>query len=341
MEFLADYGLFLAKTVTIVAALAVLISIIASLSMRHKTSSKEHVEVTCINDRYRDMTDALEAAILSRDELKQKNKQRKKERKAQKKAKADDKRDKARLFVIDFDGDIRGSEVALLREEITAILTVAAPTDEVLLRLESSGGLVHAYGLAASQLARIRDRGIHLTVSVDKIAASGGYLMASVANRIIAAPFSILGSIGVITQIPNFHRLLRKHDIDFEQVTAGEFKRTVTMFGETTERARQKLKEEVEDTHVLFKDFVKSQRPVIDLEQVATGEHWLGTRALELNLVDELRTSDDFLMSMRDQVDIYEVRYSVKQNIVDRFSSLVATLFRKPSVSEPTPPALL
>ena len=319
MEFLSNYGLFLAKTVTLLAALLAVIGFIATLAMRRRSTAPEHIEVKPINDRYRDISDVLQHSMLQKNEAKKKRKTDKKARKAEaKKTTKDNSANKKRLFILDFQGDLRGSEVATLREEVTAVLLVAREQDEVLLRLESTGGMVHAYGLAASQLSRIREKKIKLTIAVDKVAASGGYLMACVGDRILAAPFAIIGSIGVITQIPNFNRLLKKHDIDYEQVTAGEFKRTVTMFGETTDKARQKLKDEVEDTHMLFKDFVKEQRPVVDLEKVATGEYWLGTRALALNLVDELRTSDDYLMQMHESADLFEVRYTVKQKLADK-----------------------
>ena len=319
MEFIADYGLFLAKTTTVLVALVALIGFVAATLMRHRNLSPEHIEVKPLNDRYREMSEVLRGAMLPKIVLKKARKADKKKQKSEdKKAKKQTPETRKRIFVLDFHGDIRGSEVALLREEITAVLLVAGEQDEVLLRLESVGGMVHAYGLAASQLARLREKNIPLTVAVDKVAASGGYLMACVGERILAAPFAIIGSIGVITQIPNFSRLLKKHDIDYEQVTAGEFKRTITMFGETTDKARQKLKEEVEETHTLFKDYVKEQRPIIDLEQVATGEYWLGTRALALNLVDELRTSDDYLMQMHESADLFEVRYTVKQKLADK-----------------------
>jgi serine protease SohB len=207
------------------------------------------------------------------------------------------------------------SAVATLRQEVTAILTVAEPGDRVLVRLESAGGAVHAYGLAASQIARFRERKVPVTVAVDKIAASGGYMMACTAEHIIAAPFAVLGSIGVVAQLPNFHRLLEKNDIDFELFTAGEFKRTITLFGENTDKARAKFREEIEEVHVLFKDFVKQNRPVLDLAQVATGEHWYGSRALELKLVDELRTSDDYLLEASSDADLYEVTYHAKKGL--------------------------
>jgi serine protease SohB len=215
-----------------------------------------------------------------------------------------------------------------LRQEISAVLTIATPDDEVLVRLESGGGTVHGYGLGASQLQRIRDKDIPLTVSVDKVAASGGYMMACVANHIISAPFAILGSIGVLAQIPNLHRLLKKNKIDFEQLYAGEYKRTLTLFGENTEKGRAKMQEDLEDTHRLFKEFVKSQRPGLDIEKVATGEHWLGTRALELGLVDELKTSDDYLMSLRHEADLVRIEYTEKKKLLDKLSGLMTLGFR-------------
>ncbi len=218
-----------------------------------------------------------------------------------------------RVFVINFHGDIMATAVASLREEVTAILYVAESRDEVLVRLESSGGVVHGYGLAASQLVRIKDKGISLTVVVDKVAASGGYMMACVADHLIAAPFAVIGSIGVVSQIPNFNRLLKNHDVDFEQFTAGEYKRTVTLFGETTDAGRAKLQEEVETAHTLFKSFLKTHRHTLDVETVANGEHWFGTDALRLKLVDELRTSDDYLLSASESADLYEVTYPVKK----------------------------
>jgi serine protease SohB len=338
MEFLNQYGLFLAKTLTLLAAIAVVIGIMVSLSLRRRSIPQDHIQVQRMNDRYRQMGDTLEIAMLDKVGRKQKKKADKK------KAKDAVNERRKRIFVLDFHGDIRGSEVALLREEITAVLMVATESDEVLLRLESSGGLVHTYGLAASQLARLRSQKIPLTVAVDKVAASGGYLMACVADRILSAPFAIVGSIGVITQIPNFSRLLKKHDIDFEQATAGEFKRTVTMFGETTDKGRQKLKAEVEEIHGLFKDFVKEQRPVVNLDEIATGEHWLGKRAYELNLVDELKTSDDYLVGLTETSDIYEVRYLVKRKFLDRVASIFSSISRSrnpftyhPGTGAPTP----
>jgi serine protease SohB len=233
------------------------------------------------------------------------------------------------VFVLNFHGDIRASALASLREEVTAVLTVAQPEDEVMLRLESSGGLVHAYGLAAAQLLRIRDRRLKLTVAVDKVAASGGYLMACVADRIIAAPFAILGSIGVIAQLPNFNRLLKKHDIDYEQFMAGEYKRTVTLFGENTDKGRHKFQEEIEATHALFKDFVRNHRPQLDLDQVATGEYWYGTRALEHRLADELRTSDDYLLDASAGAEVYEVTYTGKKPWLARLLAHAAQAMRQ------------
>jgi serine protease SohB len=208
-----------------------------------------------------------------------------------------------------------------MREEITAILSLATPEDEVLVRLENAGGLVHEHGLAASQLLRIREHDIPLTIAVDKVAASGGYMMACVANRIIAAPFAILGSIGVLAQLPNFNRLLKKNGIDFEMIKAGELKRTLTLFGTNTDQDRARFKEQIEDTHALFKDFVSENRPSLDLDKVATGEHWYGRRALDLKLIDELKTSDDYLLSANAETDIYEITYTAGKRISEKLAS--------------------
>lgn len=215
------------------------------------------------------------------------------------------------IYVIDFKGSMDAKEVNYLREEISAILLVASNNDQVLLRLESAGGLVHSYGLAASQLQRLRNKGIFLTVVVDKMAASGGYMMACVANHLIAAPFAVIGSIGVVAQLPNFHRFLKRHEIDIELHTAGEYKRTLTLFGENNDRGRQKLIEELQTTHQLFKKFIQDMRPTLDIDTVATGEHWFGIQALEKNLIDELGTSDDFILQKQDQCKLISVRYCI------------------------------
>lgn len=309
MEFLSEYGLFLAKTATLVVAVLVVVGGIVMLVRRGDgpAESRGRLEVRHLNETYDNMALTLKSATLSKKAFKQYQKAEKAREKQREKT------ERHRVFVLNFHGDIRAAAVASLREEVTALLIVAKPEDEVVLRLESAGGLVHGYGLAAAQLLRIRDRQIKLTVAVDKVAASGGYMMACVADRILAAPFAVVGSIGVVAQLPNFNRLLKKHDIDFEQFTAGEFKRTVTLFGENNEQGRRKFQEEIEDTHELFKTFVSTHRPTVDLEQAATGEHWFGTRALETRLVDELRTSDDYLLAVSNDADVYEVTYTGKK----------------------------
>ena len=333
MEFLTDYGLFLAKTLTFVVAIGVIISLVVSMGGRNKKSDKGHIEVTKLNEKFDHLRESLRDAMLDDDEYKEfekAEKKRLKEEKAQKKKAAKElsktKKDseaeevpaKKRVFLLDFYGDIKASEVESLREEISTVLTIAKPTDEVVVKVESGGGMVHGYGLAASQLARITSKNIPLTVCVDKVAASGGYMMACVANKIVAAPFAILGSIGVVAQLPNFHKILKKNDIDYEMFTAGEYKRTVTMFGENTEKGRAKFVEELEDTHVLFKEFVSEHRPQVDVAKVATGEVWFGLRAKEVNLIDELQTSDEYLFAQAETADIYEVEFTHKKTLPEK-----------------------
>jgi len=321
-EFLIEYGLFLAKTLTwLVAALALAGGLVALFRSARAHHGPERLEVKNLNDRLDDLAEVLKGELLSEAELKQAHKQRQKGEKARRKAsKKGQATPRPRLFTLNFDGDLQAHAADSLREEISALLQVAREGDEVLLKLESAGGLVHAYGLAASQLQRIRRRGIRLTVAVDKVAASGGYLMACVADHILAAPFAIVGSIGVIAQLPNFHRLLKKHDIDFELHTAGEFKRTLTVFGENTDAARAKFREELDETHALFKSFVTGNRPQLDIGRVATGEHWYGSQAVELKLVDEIKTSDDFLLERKATADIFELSYRRRPPLSERIA---------------------
>lgn len=258
----------------------------------------------------------LKYEILDEDTFKKERKAKKKQEKQDRKKNTQEQR--KRLFVLDFDGDMSASEVEFLRHEISAVLTVAKPEDEILLRLESPGGMVHSYGLASSQLQRIRSHGIPLTIAIDRVAASGGYMMACIGNRILAAPFAVIGSIGVVAQLPNFNRLLKKHDVDIELHTAGAHKRTLTMVGENTEEGRQKFKEELEETHVLFKEFVSENRPELDIDHIATGEVWYGKRALDQKLIDEIRTSDDYLLSKRADTDIFSVKYRQKRSLPER-----------------------
>ena len=322
LDYLLQYALFLAETLTVVAAVAALVLLVAALAARRRAGAgTERLEVRDLGARYREMKHVLESGLLRGKARKAAAKARKRDARARAKG---SRPDRPRVFVLDFKGDIRASAVSSLREEVTAVLAHARPEDEVLVRLESAGGLVHDHGLAASQLLRVRERGIPLTVSVDRIAASGGYMMACVADRILAAPFAILGSIGVLAQIPNFHRMLDSHGIDFEQFKGGEYKRTVTMFGENTDADRAKLAQDIEEIHGIFKRFVSEQRPGLDIDTVATGEHWLGRRARELGLCDELVTSDDYLLAANERADLVGVRYEARKRLAARLAESLA-----------------
>ena len=335
MNWFSQYSLFLAETATVV--IAILVVLIFILSQRRKSSTiAGRLSVKDISQEYEQVKDDMLISSMDEVEAKQFNKELKKQKKLEKKqakqaAKKKDSSDenakssdaKPKLFVLSFNGSMDAHEVEELRQEITAVLAIIKPEDQVVVKLESPGGVVHGYGLAASQLLRFRTRNIPFTAVVDKVAASGGYMMACTASKIVAAPFAIVGSIGVVAQIPNFNRLLKKHDVDIELQTAGEYKRTLTMFGENTDEGRQKFKQELEETHLLFKDFVKEYRPNIDIEQVATGEHWFATQAKEKGLVDEISTSDDFILSYLDTHKIIAVSYQRKQKLTEKLSKNV------------------
>ncbi len=319
-EFLASYGLFIAKTITILIFFIIVLGLLAS--SRRKPEGGE-LSINHLNEKYTQMKQALHSVMLDKKQFKQLAKQHKKEQKEAVKE------DKKRLFVIDFEGDVKATAVASLRDEVTAILTAAIEGDEVLVRLNNSGGIVHEHGLAASQSVRFKDAGIPLTVAVDKVAASGGYMMACVADKVLAAPFAIVGSIGVIAQLPNFNRLLDKAGVDFEQHTAGEYKRNVTMFGKNTKKEREQLKEQLEGIHDLFRDFVIKYRPDLDMTKVGTGEYWYGSKALELGLVDELLISDDYLLKCVEAKEVYQVSMAMKKSVVEKLVKGGASLYEQ------------
>lgn len=312
MTFLEQYLFFLAETFTWVFAILFLVGGLLNLTTKRKKT--DGIQIIPLHEHYDQLKHQLEKAVFSKKAYKEALKAAKKALKAEKSV------DKPKVFVLHFQGDLKASAVESLREEITAILTLATEQDEVVVCVESGGGMVHSYGLAASQLQRIRDKRIPLTVVVDKIAASGGYMMACVANKVLAAPFSIIGSIGVVMQLPNFNRLLKKYDIDYEQLTAGQYKRTLTLLGENTELARQKVQEELEEAHTLFKTFIQQHRPQVDLARIATGEHWFGIQAKTLLLVDENQTSDEYLLQACQRAAVYKVSYEHKKKWTERFS---------------------
>ena len=331
MEFLYEYGLFVAKAVTLVIAFIVVVSTIVGLASKQK-HGKGQLEIVSISEQLKDITNYAKQVLLDKNALKKLAKEQKKEAKAKNKAKITEQgeeSEKSRLYVIDFKGSMDANEVEHLREEITAILCVANKEDEVLVRLESGGGVVHGYGLAASQLQRIKEKDLKLTIAVDKVAASGGYMMACVADKLLASQFAYIGSIGVLAQLPNFNKLLKKNDIEFEQHTAGEFKRTLTVFGENNDEGRAKFKEEIEEIHVLFKDFVQSQRPDMDIDKVATGEYWPGIKAKSLGLIDDITTSDDYILSHYPAREIFSVKYAVKKNVAEKLGMSAANVVER------------
>lgn len=315
MEFLSEYGLFLAKAVTFVVVFAMIVGLIASAGQKAKPDS---LSVHFLNDKLDKLKHKLQESVLDKKQLKALKKE---EKEQEKKRKNEEKPVREKVYVLNFNGDIKASQSEQLKDEITALLSMGDHVDEVVVKVESGGGMVHQYGYAASQLDRIKAQGIPLTICVDKVAASGGYMMAVVADKIIAAPFAVIGSIGVIAQLPNFNKLLKKNDIDFEVHTAGEYKRTLTVFGENTDKAREKFREDLADVHVLFKNFIHKHRPSVDLEKVANGDVWYGQDALTQNLVDIVSTSDDYLLARCKDADVYELKSEQKKPLLKRLGA--------------------
>lgn len=323
-DLLNELMIFAAKATLIVFLILVLLAGIIALMSRGKQKSDGKIRIKNLNKKYHKIQQHLFQEMLPKKAFKSYLKKMSNTEKE--KAKQTESAPQKNIFIIHFQGDMKASAVASLREEITAILEVAKPQDEVVACVESPGGMVHAYGLAAAQLSRVREKNIPLTVIVDKVAASGGYLMACVANKILAAPFAVIGSIGVIAQLPNFNRLLKEKNIDFEQITAGNYKRTLTVFGENTEEGREKLREEIKKIHQLFKKLIQDHRPQLDIEKVSTGEIWMGSEALELKLVDGITTSDDYLLELHKNANLYEISYQIKKSLGEKLFSSGAKL---------------
>jgi serine protease SohB len=317
MDFWLDIAAFAVKALLIVASTGALVGVIALVARAsRRDGGQDHdIEVRSLNARYDQMRDEFDAEILDKKERRALAKTRKREAKLARDAEAARKR----VYVLGFKGDPMASDVKRLGHEIDAVLTVARPgVDEVVLRLQSPGGTVTGYGLAAAEIARFCARGIKVTASVDQVAASGGYMMACAADRIVAAPFALVGSIGVVAQVPNLHRLLKKNDIDYEELTAGEFKRSVSMLGEITPAGREHVRGKIEDTHAAFKTFVAERRPGADIATIANGDVWLASEGVRLGLVDELSTGDDLLFRLKDEARLFEVATAGRKSLLQQ-----------------------
>jgi len=319
MEQLIEFGVFTGKIVIVFMFILGLVVLALNVAFRNKM--KPEFEIEDINQKLDDLSLHLKSLILEKKEFKKFLKESKSHHQGDLK--------KPRTFVLKFEGDIHASRVEQFRDEITTLLTVAEKQDEVVIVIESPGGTVHGYGLAAAQILRLKDAGIKVTACVDKVAASGGYMMACTAHQILAAPFAIIGSIGVLAQVPNFHRLLKKMNVDYEEISAGEYKRTVSVLGEITDKGRAKFKQQIEETHVLFKEFVGRERPQVEMDKVATGEYWFGTQAKELKLVDEIKTSDAYLLEKKDTHHILSVKLSAKKKLSEKISEAMSATLEK------------
>ena len=317
MAFWLDIAAFAVKALLIVAAFGALAALFAGLTRGDAKRGRE-IEVRSLNERYDKMRDELDAKILDRKERRSLAKARKREGKSAARTRATAPAEK-RVYVLGFKGDMTASAVKGLAREIDAVLTVARPgADEVVLRLQSPGGTVTGYGLAAAEISRLREATIKVTVSVDQVAASGGYMMACAGDEIVAAPFALIGSIGVVAQAPNLHRLLKKNDIDYEELTAGEFKRSISVLGEITPAGREHFLGKIEDIHTAFKSFVAERRPAADIARVANGDVWLASEAVSLGLVDALSTGDDLIFRLKDEARVFEVATAAHKTLLQQ-----------------------
>jgi serine protease SohB len=320
----SDYVLFLLKTLTFLVAAVVLLGVFVRASkLGGEGPNQGKLVIQHLNRAFDDIGLRMRQQMLTKKALKKVLKARKVADKSAEKSDSTAKN----AYYLTFKGDIHASQLANLRQEVTAILSIAQPGEEVVIAIESPGGSVTGYGLAASQLVRLTDAGLTLTACVDQVAASGGYMMACVADRILAAPFAIVGSIGVVSQIPNVHRLLKRLDVDVDVLTAGKHKAPLTLLGENTDEGRQKHLLDLGAIHGHFKALVKRHRSGLDIDKVSEGDFWLAEDALKLNLVDEISTSDAYLQRVCAQAEVYKVQWVPHKSLEQRIKGVTAALF--------------
>lgn len=321
-EWLMDMGRFVVQMS--ILTLLVVVAVVVVARIKSEAGERVRLRVDELNDRLEYRRRRLTLAATEPSARKRLAKAFRRDDKSR--SRADRKQtagSRSTVWVLDFQGDLKATGAGRLAEEISAVTAAAAEGDEVVIRLESAGGLVHSYGLAAAQIDRLREAGLSTTVCVDKVAASGGYLMACAADQLRAAPFAVLGSIGVVAQLPNVHRLLKRHDVDVELLTAGEYKRTLTVFGENTEEGREKFQSDLDNIHGLFKQHVVQRRPTLDVDEVATGEVWYGHDALEKGLVDALGTSEAYLVARMEEARVVSVRLEARHPMGKRLGLAV------------------
>lgn len=323
-EWIAEIGTFVVQTTIVMSLICLGLILIARTKQDKQSDLKLYIEP--LNDQRKRRARRLRLVATlpgaRKKLLKAFRHEDKKRHKTQKSSQ--ETADEARVWVLDFHGDLKASQTERFGQEVSAIIDVAAENDEVVVRLESAGGLVHAYGLAAAQLDRLRTAGLTTTVCIDKVAASGGYLMACTAQHIKAAPFAVIGSIGVVAQVPNIHRLLKRHDIDVELLTAGKYKRTLTVLGENTEEGKAKFLEDLENTHHLFKNYVAERRPAMDIETIATGEIWYGSEALPQLLIDSVGTSEAYLVERMAEARVFTVKLEPPKTVTRKLGLAVS-----------------
>ena len=310
MSFWIDFGGFALKSFWLAAMIAIVLVVPIIIGARSQRRREDEVKVTSLDDRFDLMEAQIRIATDGAKGAKAFLKARKKE------AKQRDENAK-RVYVIGFKGDPMASGHAAFARKITAALVAARPDkDEIVVSITSPGGIVSGYGLMAAQMQRVRRAGVELTACVDQVAASGGYMMAVAANRIVAAPFAVVGSIGVVAQVPNVSRLLKKIDVDYEELTAGEHKRPISVLAPISEEGREHFKTKLEETHVAFKDFVRENRPALNVEAVGDGDYWYATDALKLGLIDAIATSDEYLLAQRGKARLFVIDAPEKKTLM-------------------------
>ncbi len=232
-----------------------------------------------------------------------------------------------RLAVLRFQGlrDLNASGDQRLSEAIDEVLVNRDHFEEAVVIIDSPGGTTHGYGHAYALLERLSASGLKVTACIDRIGASGGYLMALPADRILAGPFAIVGSVGVVAGIPNVKRLLEEKGVSYRLFVAGDKKRVVHFADDDGPEVREYMDEKLAGIHTQFLQAVEKHRgDRVKLDEVRSGDHWSAEESVEkgLGLVDELQTSAEYLLERNREVALVMIERRV--DITERFAGYLA-----------------
>ncbi|WP_343192796.1 S49 family peptidase [Buchnera aphidicola (Taiwanaphis decaspermi)] len=302
MEFIYSYILFIIKTLSVLFFLHLFSKIIIIYILKKNDIYLNNtLKVELLNNHYKKLKNDL-SFFQKKKIINQKNVYNK----------------KSNLYILDYNDKIKKNKIKKLREEISSIILVAKKNDEVLLRLENTSDIVYEYGLVIAQLQRLRKKGIKLIISIDKIVSNGGYIIACVADHISASPFSIIGPINIVVNIPNIDKYTQTSNLNNQLNDCNTFTK-LTLIKNNTKIYVNKIFNKLDIKKYIRNSFIKDMRPSLNLNKIFNQNYWIGENAINEKLIDSINTSDDILFSKKDTHNLLKIKYVYKSNIVEKY----------------------